>query len=211
MEARLRQALARAEEVARELTDPALAKDPARRTLLGREHSRLAPIVRLADQLARLERDYADAKELAQESDPELVALARVDVDRLPAEIAPLRTEIEDLLVPRDPLEDRNAILEIRAGTGGDEAALFASELVRMYTRFAERNRLGVEMLSVSDGTLGGIKEAILVIKGPDAYGMLRREAGVHRSSGYRPPNRRAGFIPPPRRSPCFLRRTRST
>ncbi|MEO8450539.1 MAG: peptide chain release factor 1 [Gemmatimonadota bacterium] len=181
MEARLRQALARAEEVARELGDPALAKDPGRRTSLGREHSRLVPIVRLAEQLALLERDYADAKELSQESDAELAALARTDVDRLPPEISRLTTQLEDLLVPRDPLEDRNAILEIRAGTGGDEAALFAADLVRMYTRFAERNGLGVETLSLSDGTLGGIKEAILVIKGADAFGMLRREAGVHR------------------------------
>ena len=181
MEAKLRQALKRAEEVSRELTDPGLAKDPARLTALGREHSRLAPIVRLGEQFLRSQSELAEARELLASDDPEMVQLAQADLDRLTGEVARMGPEIEDLLIPRDPLEDRNAIIEIRAGTGGDEAALFAADLLRMYTRFAERHGLKVEPLSVSDGTLGGIREAIISIKGVDGYGMLRRESGVHR------------------------------
>jgi peptide chain release factor 1 len=181
VEARLRQALARAAEVSAALSDPAVAKDSDRLTALGREHARLAPIVRLADRLSRLRSDLDQARGMANEADPELAALVRSDLDRLPAEISALEPELEQLLVPRDPLEDRDAIVEIRAGTGGDEAALFAADLLRMYTRFAERNGLKVEPLSISAGTLGGVKEAIVAIRGPDAYGLFRRESGVHR------------------------------
>ncbi|NOT09036.1 MAG: peptide chain release factor 1 [Gemmatimonadales bacterium] len=181
MEARLRQALARAEEVAKALSDPAVAKDQDRLSALGREHSRLAPIVTSAQKLFRFRDDLKQAQELAGEPDPELASLAKADIDRLPAAIATIERELEDLLVPRDPLEDRDAIVEIRAGTGGDEAALFAADLLRMYTRFAERNGLKVEPLSISDGTLGGVREAIVAMRGIDAYGKLRRESGVHR------------------------------
>jgi len=181
VEARLRQALARAAEVSAALSDPAVAKDPARLSVLGREHSRLVPIVRAAERLLRLRSDLQQARELAEEADPEMAVLVTADMDRLPIEIAALEKELEDLLVPRDPLEDRDAILEIRAGTGGDEAALFAADLLRMYTRFAERRGLKVEPLTVSDGTLGGVKEAIMAIRGEDAYGLFRRESGVHR------------------------------
>ncbi len=181
MEARLRQALARAEEVAAALADPSTAKDPARLTALGREHSRLSPIVRLADRLERSRHELAQARELAADGDAELAELARADLDRLPAEILELETELNEFLIPRDPLEDRDAILEIRAGTGGDEAALFAGDLLRMYTRFAERNALKVEPLSISDGAMGGVREAIVAIRGADAYGLFRRESGVHR------------------------------
>ncbi len=181
MEAKLRQALQRAEEVSRELTDPDLAKDPARLSALGREHSRLAPIVRLGQQYLQAQAELIQGKELLASDDPEMVALAQADVDRLSDDLTRLEPLLEDLLVPRDPLEDRSAIVEIRAGTGGDEAALFAAELLRMYTRYAERHGLRVEPLSVSDAALGGIKEAIVAIKGTDAYGMFRRESGVHR------------------------------
>ena len=92
-----------------------------------------------------------------------------------------LSAELHDLLVPRDPHDDRDAIVEIRAGTGGDEAGLFAGDLYRMYTRFAERHRLGVEPISVSEGNLGGVREAIFAVRGSDAYGLLRWESGVHR------------------------------
>lgn len=181
MEAKLRLALARAEEVARELSDPGLAKDPSRFTAFGREHARLAPIVRLGDQYLKAERELAEARELLTTDDAELAAMAQADVTRLEALVAKLGPELEELLIPRDPLEDRNTIVEIRAGTGGDEAALFAADLLRMYTRFAERHGLKVETLSLSEGTLGGIREAIVAIKGADAYGMFRRESGVHR------------------------------
>jgi peptide chain release factor 1 len=181
VEARLRQALQRAAEVERLLADPAVARDPAQLQALGREHARLAPIGRLAERLARLERELAEARELAQEADPELVALARADLARLPEEISALADELHMLLVPRDPHDDRDAIVEIRAGTGGDEAALFAADLYRMYQRFSERHGLAWEPISLSEGTLRGLKEAIVAVRGPEAYGLLRRESGVHR------------------------------
>jgi peptide chain release factor 1 len=181
VEARLRQALLRADEVGRALADPDVARDPAKLKSLGREHTRLAPVVRLADRLGRLERELAQARELADETDPELAALARSDVVRLTPEIASLSEELHALLVPQDPHDDRDAIVEIRAGTGGDEAALFAADLYRMYQRYSERHGLRWEPISLSDGTLGGIKEAIVAVRGADAYGLLRRESGVHR------------------------------
>ena len=181
METRLRQALARAEEVAAALADPATARDSSKLQALGREHARLAPIVRAAERKARLESDLAQARAMAGEADPELAALVQADLDRLPGELAGVDAELEELLIPRDPLEDRNAIIEIRAGTGGDEAALFAADLLRMYTRFAEGKGLKVEPLSLSEGSLGGIREAVVALRGADAYGLFRRESGVHR------------------------------
>jgi peptide chain release factor 1 len=181
MEARLRQALVRAEEVSHALSDPQVARDPARLRALGREHTRLAPVVRIAERLTRLEDELEQARELVNEADPELVSLAKADLSRLPQEIAVLTTELHELLLPRDPHDDRDAIMEIRAGTGGDEAALFAADLYRMYQRYSERHGLVWEPISVSDGPLGGIKEAIVAVRGEEAYGLLRRESGVHR------------------------------
>jgi peptide chain release factor 1 len=181
VETRLRQALARAEEVAAALADPATARDSTKLQALGREHARLAPIVRAAERRARIENDLEQARAMAGESDPELAALVKADLDRLPGELTAVDAELEELLVPRDPLEDRNAIIEIRAGTGGDEAALFAADLLRMYTRFAEGKGLKVETLSLSEGSLGGIREAVVALRGADAYGLFRRESGVHR------------------------------
>jgi peptide chain release factor 1 len=181
MEARLRQALARAEEVAKALADPSTAADPAKLRALGREHTRLAPVVRVAERLQKLNDELAQARELLEEPDAELAAMARADMARLPTEIGPLQAELHDLLLPRDPLDDRDAIVEIRAGTGGDEAALFAADLLRMYQRFVQRKGLAVESIALSDGTAGGLKEAVFAVRGPDAFGLLRREAGVHR------------------------------
>jgi peptide chain release factor 1 len=181
MEARLRQALLQAEEVARALADPGVGKDPEKLRSLGREHTRLAPVVRLADRLTRLQRELEQARSLAEEPDPELVALAKEDVATLSAEISEITAELHELLLPRDPHDDRDAIIEIRAGTGGDEAALFGADLYRMYQRYSERHGLSWEPISVSEGTLGGIKEAIVAVRGPEAYGLLRRESGVHR------------------------------
>jgi peptide chain release factor 1 len=179
MEARLRQALARAEEVAASLADPAVAADPGKLRALGREHNRLVPIVRAYERLSRLQDELQQARDLA--ADPELAEMAAADLARLPAEIAPLEAELHDLLLPRDPMDDRDAIVEIRAGTGGDEAALFAADLLRMYQRFLQRRNLTIEPITMSDGTSGGIKEAIFAVRGGEAFGLLRREAGVHR------------------------------
>jgi peptide chain release factor 1 len=181
MEARLRQALLQAEEVARSLADPGVGKDPEKLRSLGREHTRLAPVVRLAERLARLQDELEQARGLAEEPDPEFVALVKADMARLPAEIAALTAQLHELLLPRDPHDDRDAIMEIRAGTGGDEAALFGADLYRMYQRYSERHGLSWEPISLSEGSLGGIKEAIVAVRGPEAYGLLRRESGVHR------------------------------
>jgi peptide chain release factor 1 len=181
VEARLRQALARAEEVARLLADPETARNPAKLKQLGREHARLDAIRQTHERLARLEAELAQAKELVTDPDPELSQLARHDVERLRPDVARLSTQLGELLVPPDPLDDRDAIVEIRAGTGGDEAALFAADLFRMYTRFAERRGLKVELLQMSEGVLGGLKEAVFAARGTRAYGTLRYESGVHR------------------------------
>jgi peptide chain release factor 1 len=181
MQARLRQALARAEEVARALADPETARNPAKLKQLGREHARLERIRQLYERIRQLERELAQARDVLADRDPELSELARADVERLRPELARLETQLAELLVPRDPLDDRDAIVEIRAGTGGDEAALFAADLFRMYTRFCERKGWKVEVVSLSEGNLGGLKEAIFAARGPGAYGTLRYESGVHR------------------------------
>ena len=181
MEGRLRQALQRAEEVADALADPAVARDSAKLRSLGREHTRLVPVVRAAERLARLKDELDQARELATEADPELVALASADLERLPPEIVQVEQELHDLLLPRDPHDDRDAILELRAGTGGDEASLFCGDLYRMYERFAARHHLAWEPISISEGNVGGLKEAVVAVRGADAFGLLRRESGVHR------------------------------
>src|SRR2546428_5332994 len=181
VEARLRQALARAEEVAQELAAPETARTPAQLKQLGREYARLDGIRQTHQRLERLRAELGQAREVLQEKDPELAQLARADVERLRPEIERLERELAEQLVPTDPLDDRDAIVEIRAGTGGDEAALFAADLFRMCTRFAEVKRWKVEILSLSEGNLGGRKEAIFAARGPKAYGTLRYESGVHR------------------------------
>ena len=181
MEARLRQALARAEEVAHLLADPETARNPAKLKQLGREHARLQAIRQAHDRLTRLQAELAQAREVLADQDPELSQLARHDIERLGPEIGRLDAQLGDLLVPPDPLNDRDAIVEIRAGTGGDEAALFAADLFRMYTRFCERRGWTVELLSLSEGVLGGLKEAVFAARGSRAYGTLRYESGVHR------------------------------
>jgi len=181
LEARLRQALARAEEVAQQLADPETARNPTKLKQLGREHARLDAIRQAHQKIERLGTELTQAREVLADKDPEMSQLARTDVERLRPEIERLEAQLAELLTPADPFDDRDAIVEIRAGTGGDEAALFASELFRMYTRFCERRGWKVEILDFSPGTLGGVKEAIFAVRGPKAYGTLRYESGVHR------------------------------
>jgi len=181
VEARLRQALARAEEVARALADPETARNPAKLKQLGRELARLEGIRQVSDRYARAEKELAEAREVLQDRDPELSQLARADIERLRPEVERLERQLAQLLTPSDPMDDRDAIVEIRAGTGGDEAALFAAELFRMYTRFCERRGWKLEVVSLSEGNLGGLKEAIFAVRGPKAFGTLRYESGVHR------------------------------
>jgi peptide chain release factor 1 len=118
---------------------------------------------------------------MARDPDPELVELAVADVERLTPEIAGLEGELQTLLVPPDPLDDRDTIVEVRAGTGGDEAALFAADLLRMYQRYAEGRGWSIETVSLSEGNVGGVKDAVFKVKGGSAYGRLRYESGVHR------------------------------
>ena len=181
METRLRQALARAEEVDRALADPITARSPAKLKQLGRERARLDAIRQTHARIERLNTELGQLKEMTQDHDPELAQLARADGDRLRPEVQRAEAELAELLVPPDPMDDRDAIVEVRAGTGGDEAALFAAEIVRMYTRFCERRGWRVEMLALSGGTLGGLKEAVFAVRGTRAYGTLRYESGVHR------------------------------
>jgi peptide chain release factor 1 len=181
VETRLRQALARAEEVARELADPETARNPAKLKQLGREYARLETVRQTHARLERLQQELAQAKDMVHDADPEFAQLARADVERLRPDILRLEGALAELLVPADPLDDRGAIVEVRAGTGGDEAALFAADLFRMYTRFCERQGWQVEVLALGEGHGGGLKEAILAVRGTKAYGTLRYESGVHR------------------------------
>jgi peptide chain release factor 1 len=156
-------------------------KDARRLAELGREHRRLAPLVDLGRQHEKAEQELVEARELMSIDDADMAAEARGEVERLTAQIASLEVRIRPMLIPHDPLDERNAIVEIRAGTGGDEAAIFAADLYRMYTRYIERKRWKPEVLSLSPGTLGGIKEAIFKVPAEGAFGTLRWESGVHR------------------------------
>jgi len=178
---RLIDAVARAADVERELADADTARDAKRLTELAREHHRLAAVVDTNRRLERAERELVEARDLATTDDPEMVAEARAEVERLEVEVAELERALRPLLIPRDPLDDRPCIVEIRAGTGGDEAALFAADLFRMYTRYVERRGWRVELIAMSEGALGGIKEAVFKVAGDGAFGALRHESGVHR------------------------------
>ena len=174
-------AVARAAEVERLLSNPDTFGDAGKVADLGREHRRLQPVVELAVQLTKAENELAEARELVSIDDPEMAAEATSEVARLEAQIADIEVRLKPALLPHDPLDDRNAIVEIRAGTGGDEAALFAADLFRMYTRFIETNNWRRESISYSEGTLCGVKEAVFKVSGAGAFGALRWESGVHR------------------------------
>jgi peptide chain release factor 1 len=148
---------------------------------LGRELRHLQPLVEMATKLQRNEQELAETRELLDSEDPEMASEAAAEITKLEKSIAALLDAIKPALIPHDPLDDRPAIVEIRGGTGGDEAAIFAADLYRMYTRFAEGRRWRIEVISQSDGTLGGMKEAIFKVKGEGAFGVMRWESGVHR------------------------------
>jgi len=148
---------------------------------LGRELRHLQPLAEMAARLQRNEQQLAETRELLDSEDPEMAKEAADEIARLESSISSLLDEIKPALIPHDPLDDRPAIVEIRGGTTGDEAAIFAADLYRMYTRFAEGRRWRVEIISQSEGTLGGMKEAIFKVKGEGAFGAMRWESGVHR------------------------------
>ena len=164
------------------MADPAVATNPDRLRELGQERAELLDAVTVGGELRGLEDELAGAKELAAESkDPDMQAMAEEEVQSLLGRIEGATDRLRQALIPRDPLEDRPAVVEVRAGTGGDEAGLFAADLMRMYRRLAERQNWSVELISLSEGIPGSIKEAIFAVRGKGAYGRLRYESGVHR------------------------------
>jgi len=183
MNERIREVEQRYEEISSLLADPAVIGDQKRFRDFSREHSQLGETVAAIAHRRMLEADLRDARDLLadSDSDADLQALASGEIQRLESELDAAGEDLRRLLAPRDPLDDRDAVVEIRAGTGGDEAALFAGDLFRMYTRFAETRGWRVELLSHSGGGAGGVREAIFVVRGPHAYGDLRYESGVHR------------------------------
>ena len=148
---------------------------------LGRELRHLQPLVQMGVKLERYEQELAETRELIDSDDADMAQEAKAEEERLEKSIELLLEAIKPALIPHDPLDDRPAIVEIRGGAGGDEAAIFAADLYRMYTRFAEGRRWRGEVISQSDGTLGGVKEAIFKVKGEGAFGAMRWESGVHR------------------------------
>ena len=190
MEARLRQALARAEEVARALADPETARNPAKLKQLGREHARLDAIRQAHIRLEHLQGELAQAREVLQDKDPELSQLARADVERLRPEIERAQGLLADLLTPTDPLDDRDAIVEIRAGTGGDEAALFAGDLYGMYMS-AEEPRTPEEIAEDFGLPLEAVRDAIAYCQSnpPEIEQDFRREEARMAATGMNDPN----------------------
>jgi len=181
-EDRIADLLRRYDALTEQLADPAVLADAERLREVARQRAELEPAAEAARRLERVRKQLAEARELASsESDPELAALAEAEAEELSAEAERLEAAVRRHLIPKDPLADRAAVVEIRAGTGGDEAGLFAGDLFRMYTRYAESRGWTVELVNVSEGERGGYKEVIFVVRGRDAYGSLRYESGVHR------------------------------
>jgi len=181
LEERLTEAERRFAEVDAALASPEVLSNPERLRTLGQDRAHLEPIVEAGRDLRQALEERAGAAELADSDDPEMAALAEAELEALDERIRGLVTRVKELLVPPDPLADRPAVLEIRAGTGGDEAGLFAADLLRMYRRMAEREGWSFELVSLSEGIPGSIREAIFTVRGRGAYGRLRYESGVHR------------------------------
>ena len=162
--------------------DPEIAVDPARYREVAKKAAEIEPVVAAYRAWRRVDADLAGAREvLADADDPEMRELAGLEVGELEERLEELEQQLKLLLLPEDPNDRRNVILEVRAGTGGEEAALFASELLRMYTRYAELHRWRISVTDVSEAGLGGIKEAVAVIEGQRVYSRLKYESGVHR------------------------------
>jgi peptide chain release factor 1 len=170
------------DEITRQLSDPAVASDPKRYQKAARAHAELEEIVVAYREYRALQKTLAETRHLLrEEGDPDLLAMAREELDELEGRTRRCEREIRRLLLPRDPNDERNVILEIRAGTGGDEATLFAQEIYRMYARYAESRKWKTELLSVNHSSVGGFKEAIASISGERVYSRLRYESGVQR------------------------------
>lgn len=179
---RLEQLHRRFEAIAGELEDPATQADPGRLRVLSKEHRSLQKQEEAYHQYAKVVRDLEGARELLRETtDPEMRALAEDELRELEAEHTRLSEEVKILLIPADPNDSRDSIIEIRAGTGGEEAALFAGELYRMYSRYAERKGWTSELIDFSESGLKGFKEVSFSLSGQDVYALMKFESGVHR------------------------------
>jgi peptide chain release factor 1 len=180
-DATIQEKLRRFEQLTVELADPAVLSSREKLRDVSREHAELTPIVATANRLERVKQQLAEARQMMAGADAEMAELAEAEAAELAAEEVTLIEELRKQLIPKDPLSDRAAVLEIRAGTGGDEAGLFAGDLFRMYSRYAEKHRWKIEVLDISEGERGSIKEVVFVARGSNAYGTLRSESGVHR------------------------------
>ena len=179
---RLDQIEARYEELIEALASPEVINDSAKYQKTAKAHSEIAPIVEKYREFKDLKKGIEESKAiLADEKDPEMRAYAEEELEKLEHRVADVEGELKILLLPTDPNDERNVILEIRAGTGGDEATLFAAELFRMYDRYAESKRWRVEVLSTSESGVHGLKEVIAMIEGGRVYSQLKYESGVHR------------------------------
>jgi len=163
------------------MADPAVATDPERLMELGRERADMDELVNAWREYRSIEEQIAEAELMAEDSDKELADLAQEELRSLRGQADETEAQIRRLLVPKDPNDEKNVIVEIRAGTGGDEAALFAADLFRMYTRYAEKMRWKVEVMSATETDGGGFREVIFEVRGKGAYSYLRYESGVHR------------------------------
>src|SRR5688572_1714482 len=172
----------RFEEVGQLLMQPETVKDIKKFSQLNKEYKDLEKIVSKYNQFRDANNHLQQAKEVLQkEKDEEMRDMAKMEIDELEPKIEKLESDLKELLIPKDPNDDKNVMLEIRAGTGGDEAAIFAGDLWRMYQRFCEKRGLKLSVLDVTEGTAGGYKEVISSISGEGAYGLFKFESGVHR------------------------------
>ena len=170
------------DDVGRQLGTPEVLSDPAQMRRLGREFARLEPVVEAFRELVGVREQLAGAREMRDaEQDDDMRALAREEIAQLETRETTLVEDLKLSLLPRDPNDERNVIVEIRAGAGGEEAALFAAELLRMYTRYALEHKFATDLMSLNETGIGGIKEAILEVAGDGAYSRLKFEGGVHR------------------------------
>jgi peptide chain release factor 1 len=179
---RLNQIEAKYDELTRALSSPEVIGDSSRYQKTAKAHSEVAEIVEKYREYKDLTRGIEESKAMvAEESDAELRAYAQEELARLGERLTQVENDLKVLLVPKDPNDEKNVVLEIRAGTGGDEATLFAAEMFRMYSRYAESQRWKVEVLSTSESGVGGLKEVIAIIEGKGVYSRLKYESGVHR------------------------------
>ena len=178
---KLQEVEARFHRITSELSDPSLADDPDRLRELSIEHAHLREVVQAYQTFQEVEEALEENKLFLQDDDPDIRQMACDEIAELKARREDLEEELKRLLLPKDPLDDKNIILEIRAGTGGDEAALFAADLFRMYARYAETQGWNVDVVSANPTPHGGFKEIITLIEGGQVYSRLKHEAGVHR------------------------------